>query len=146
MVNKKGYIRTLEAVIAIILILIFVFSVAPKRQISEPKTPREIQLISERILNEVGSNKDFRQCIIEGTYQGQSKDGEDCINDFINENNLINKQIMDYRILVCDPGTICQEPLGLPTTTSVYTKSIVISSTLTKFNLKIVKLYIWRKV
>ncbi len=161
MVNKKGYIRTLEAVIAIILILIFIFSVLPKKQIEDLKTPREIDLTSDRILNEVQNNEEFRGCVIvdEDTAPSGVIVGEDCIKNFIDSNNLISQQTMGYKVLVCDPiatlftsKNYCNEPdLQEAKDKAIYTKSLLLSSTLLSpaiapLNPKLVKLYIWRKV
>src|SRR3989344_6917374 len=118
MVNKKGYIRTLEVVIAIILILIFIFSVLPKKQTEESKTPREIDLTSDRILNEVQNNGKFRGCVIEDVPPNtpDKKSAEQCINEFITDNNLI-PQTLDYKVKVCDTSitdqnayNFCGEP------------------------------------
>jgi len=157
MVNKKGYIRTLEAVIAIILILIFIFSVLPKKQTEELKTPREIDLTSDRILNEVQNNEEFRGCVIDdldpsSLLLGQ-KSAEQCINTFITDNNLI-PQTLDYKVKVCDTSitdttayNFCGEPPLVGTEDkTVYVKSIILSGTLTELKTKRVKLYIWRKV
>jgi len=157
MVNKKGYIRTLEAVIAIILILIFIFSVLPKKQTEELKTPREIDLTSDGILNEVQNNEEFRGCVIAdlnpNNLQLGEKSAEQCINEFITTNNLIS-QTLDYNVKVCDTSTsdqnaynFCGEPnlIGAEDKT-VYVKSIILSGTLTELKTKRVKLYIWRKV
>jgi len=152
MVNKKGYIRTLEAVIAIILILIFIFSVLPKKQTEELKTPREIDLTSDRILNEVQNNEEFRGCVI-ANLETPGQTAEDCINGFIISNNLI-PQTLDYKVKVCDTSitgpnayNFCGEPnlIGAEDKT-VYVKSIILSGTLTELKTKRVKLYIWRKV
>ncbi len=62
--NKKGYIRTLEAVIAIVIILIFIYSVAPLPEIDEDKVPLIVKNAHNHILMEV-LNQSLRKEILE---------------------------------------------------------------------------------
>src|SRR3989344_6033495 len=63
MVNKKGYIRTLEAIIAIVLIFAVIITILPKKEIAE-KTPEDIDLTAKSILNEIQNNNLFRDYAI----------------------------------------------------------------------------------
>ena len=63
MVNKKGYIRTLEAIIAIVLIFAVIITILPKKEITE-KTPDDIDLTAKSILNEIQNNNLFRDYAI----------------------------------------------------------------------------------
>ena len=157
MVNKKGYIRTLEAVIAIILVLIFIFSVLPKKQTEELKTPREIDLTSDRILSEIQYNEQFRQCVIEDispiNKPSEKQTALECVNKFIESNKLI-PTTLSYNITVCDIQVSNQDAYNyckesdLPEAKdlTIYTKRVILSTTLTDLQPKKVKLYIWRKV
>ncbi len=62
--NKKGFIRTLEAVIAIILLLIFVFWIMPSPNIDESETPAIISAAEDLINHELMTNEELRTAIL----------------------------------------------------------------------------------
>lgn len=55
MVDKKGFVHTIEAVIAIVIVLIFIFTALP-RESQEQRVPDNIKLIQEKVLYEINSN------------------------------------------------------------------------------------------
>ena len=65
MVNKKAYIRTVEAIIAIVLILTFIVYIWPKESQVESKIPRDIELTLDRTINEFQYNEGYRICILQ---------------------------------------------------------------------------------
>lgn len=160
MVNKKGYLKTIEAVIAIVLILVFIVSIWPKSQEIKTKTPRDIELTLDRILNEFQYNPDYRGCILliytiyskpedlpSDSPPPPEKSQNECyyyIDDFINENL---PQALDYKMSICSVGSGCiplDVELNLPKE-DIYTKSAFISASLKDINPKTIKVYIWRK-
>lgn len=65
MCGKKGFIRTLEAVIAIVIILGFIVYISPSKKL-ETEVPSNVKEAREFILHEILINQTFRDCIDEG--------------------------------------------------------------------------------
>jgi hypothetical protein len=134
--NKRGYIRTLEAVIAIIIILVFVFTVLQPKYKKESE-PAEIKLLQDTIINELEENDNYRYYILTGDQTGI--DGiKDYIDDMIGE-------VGDYEDYLHIQES--NEPLAIPTLpeeVKIYAKGIMVSATLESgYNPKIVVLYLW---
>lgn len=60
MVTKKAYIRTLEAVIAIVIILIFIFTITPKKIPNPNETPEQVETAQKYILKEIANTQALR--------------------------------------------------------------------------------------
>lgn len=65
MVNKKGFIRTLEAVIAIVIILGFIIYIAPSRKL-DIGIPSNVKEAKEFVLHEVLTDEELRECVVSG--------------------------------------------------------------------------------
>ncbi len=72
MVNKKGFIRILEAVIAIIIVLAFVVAVIPDKPAQPAGLPPDLEQTTNSVLREMRENAEFRQCVL----------GEEATSDF----------------------------------------------------------------
>jgi len=77
--NKKGYLRILEAVIAIIIVFSTVLLVLPKIEKNLSKAPPDIELTANTILKEAQTNDNFRNCIL--TTTNPQIDSTVCIKD-----------------------------------------------------------------
>ena len=62
--NKKAYLKTIEAIIAVVIILIFIFTVIPRERVPEASVPKNIEILQETITNEIENNEEYRQEII----------------------------------------------------------------------------------
>lgn len=62
--NKKGYLRILEAIIAIIIIFSFVLVILPKRDVNLIKFDPELESTAESIAKQLQNNKEFRDLIL----------------------------------------------------------------------------------
>lgn len=81
MVNKKGFIRTMEAVIAILIVLGFLLYILPRRTtFSESSIPEGLESSKNYLLTQFLVNQSIRDCIgalnIDDT--GKSSDGFKC--------------------------------------------------------------------
>lgn len=136
--NKKGYIRTLEAVIAIIIILVFVFTVLQPKYRKESE-PSEIKLLQDVVINELEENDNYRNYILT-----ENSDGLDEINNYI-ESMII--EVGNYEYYLHIQGA--SEPLGIPSSNlpedkKVYARGIMISATIEEgYDPKIAVLYLW---
>jgi len=129
MVNKKGYVKTLEAVIAIVGILIFTFSVMP-REIPNPNQVPFIVENSQDYIIETLQDSPYREFILNITEAGGKLDMSD--NSFIAANDTITNLIQsnlpltyNYEFKICLTTTCLAEtpPLGV----SVYGDDVMIA-------------------
>jgi len=136
--KKKGYIRTLEAVIAIVIILIFIFTMMPKKEPNPKDVPPRVDAAQKYILQEIANTPELRQEAIET----QEEDNE-CI-----EGGLIEQLIQanvppgySYACAVCSSTGCVFMPEGV--TTSVYMDDILITPDDATLGPKIVRLWFW---
>ena len=160
--NKKGFIRTLEAVIAVILLLSIIFVVTPVREYNIKK-PYNINEAHNTIFTEVLANQTFRNCILnkidctvnsgcgvlnnsEGQYTPNGDNlynppNDACIgdvNDFIYTYNKPRGYV--YLAEVCYKSASCVKGV-LPIEKQIYAESIILTSE----NPKVFRIYFWEK-
>ena len=133
--NKKAYIKTVEAFIAIIAILIFIYAIIPDRSIEEPKIPPVVESSQKFITTEIQTDEDIRTCVIENPQCNNSQMMQQVIED-----NLPVGYDSTFKICE-DTNCIAQTPFDR----SVYLTDVFIISTLEQNNPKVVKIWIWRK-
>ncbi len=139
--KKKGYIRTLEAVIAIVIILVFVFTVMQPRYRKERESG-EIELLQDVIINELEENDDYREDII-GCDPGNC-DLTD-INEFI-EDTTLAVGVYRYYLHIQPVDAPLKIPENLPENKKIYARGIIMSATLEEgYAPKIVVLYLWEE-
>jgi len=132
--NKKAWIRIVEAFIAILLVagvLAFVFV----KQIQKPAKEEAIIQIQRIILDEIADDKDLRTAVL--------------AEDKSTIKNHITNRIpadLDFDICISDVGDNCN-PLEVEiyTKKDIYVDEIIISSTLTEYNPRKLRLFIWEK-
>ena len=131
MINKKGFIRTIEALIAIVLLLgliVFIYSGNAKKLLN---TPEVVDKASSFIINEFLNKPEFRTCFLNAQTQAFCKDGlsvsipqkdTDCKPIII---NFIEKSIppgYNYECEIC-PGSKSCTTITAPKDVSIYPKS-----------------------
>ena len=106
--GKRGYIRTLEAIIAIVIILIFIFTVLPK-DVPEVKTEYRIENYKSFLIKELQYNKTVREDVVavdnvNGCERGCSACSEECIIAVNSIEGAIGGKIRgyDYHFKICD--------------------------------------------
>lgn len=153
MVNKKGFIRTLEAVIAIVLILGFIFYITPKVVEFEEKVPEDVVNTKEFILNQILFNKEYSNCIMGAEIGASSNEHGNCESalekcgkkeDIM---NLFSKYIpygYNWWCEICDETKKTCTSLGEDALKkSIYTNTIFIYKSGNTYN--IMRIYIWKK-
>lgn len=131
--NKKGYIQTLEAIVAVLIIYITVTSLlSQNKQQNSATVPLDIKLTQQSVLNEIQTSDYYRGCVLQNNYS--------CIDNFINQSVSYK---YNYNLSLCTQVN-CTIP-GIPDK-EVYLRSIIISANLTKYNTTSVNLYIWKKI
>jgi len=134
--NKKGFLRILESVIAILIITGVMLAInLNKPEVSDDSYHYEIISSS---LKEISKNNDLRSKIIQ-----QGKDSEVLLNDFIKEK--IKDGSLEFNIRVCEVEEICSITYPDNSQGDVYSEQVIISSDLVNFAPKKVKMFLWRK-
>ena len=72
--NKKGYIRTIEAVLAVIIVLSVIAYVTHEQSIKKFNTPSLVKSSQNAVLNIISNDLALRLCVIEG-HQGSESSG-----------------------------------------------------------------------
>ncbi len=138
--TKKGYIRTLEAVVAILIIFLFIYTILPRQQQQEIVQPDEIRLLQQAVLREIESNATFRQYVL------SNADGNDDRLDSYAENVLVLVGKYGHNISIQDADNSIVQPASLPSDRNIYADSLVIGSNLNSYNPKIVTFYVWENL
>ena len=134
--NKKGFAKTLEATIAIILILTFIFYFTPKSLSEDPSIPVNVMESQSFILEQISTDPAFRNCILQdpppagvGTCEAVC----DAVNKFVRDKKPFG---YSFACEVCASANTCtSNPLDV----SLYTDSVFLSGT----NPKVVRIYFW---
>ncbi len=158
--NKRGFIRTLEAVLAIIIVFLFIFY-AGKSKDGDERFVQGIRSLQESILDEISKNDEFRECIVSSDINGFNQIAEQEVSNCINqpqEPSLCAKEVdcyiegslppryrEKYAFTICspsDPGSCT-----LPTISGgeVYTSAVIISSSLNdgKYGPRILRMWLY---
>ena len=153
--NKKGFIRTLEAVIAILIVFVFIYVLMQGSLTSKSKTSDSIKSMEEEILRGISESESLRKEIVNFGKSGSRTEGllgKDISNldpsnpssSVVNyvKTNLPEKFKNNFALVICVDN--CGIPSTLPDK-EVYTTAIVITSYLEseKYNPKIVRLWVW---
>ena len=143
MINeKKGYLRIVEAFIAIILIasvLIFLYV----NNVQKPNYEESIYKLERAILEEISSNSSLRDAVLNGDYKLTNQGAE---NNRTLINNAINKYInneFNFAFKICDLNEVCGAESFV--NKEVFSNQISVSSNLDIYDPKIIRLFIWEK-
>ena len=128
MVNKKGYMKTLEAVLAIVIFLIFVttalvFNKAPE----EVGVPQDIEVLQNSILTKIESDLTLRNCLVTNQMN--------CINQTII--SLVPSQTIDYSFEICVTDTPSDCIL------TIYTNSMILQES---GQTVVFRLFLWKNL
>ena len=119
--HRKGFVKTIEVLIAIIMSFVFLVLIMPA----------DTQVVSKAALGVLlpyENNLHFRNCVLEGN------DG--CINGYLDSDIPPH---LDYKILITeDPN----ENLDLPEK-KVYAETLYFAGNITNSSTKILKLFYW---
>lgn len=133
--NKRAWLKIIEAVIAILIVIgavIYIISAnAPNRDIGTNVYEKE-----KFILNTLNKDNNQRTKIIT-TNTGSNND----VNDFIK--NLI-PLTWNFETNICEIGEICESTMA-PKDKEIYVSEVVITSDLTEYKPKKLRLFIWEK-
>ncbi len=136
--NKRGWIRMLETVIAI-MVLGSIILVVLNRQVPNVSSSDYISNIQKGILKDVSSNSTLYNYALSGD--------ESALKDFVFAS--VSNVVLNHSVRVCDlksPMTDCEieSPISdLLLDKNVYVEEIIISANLTTYSPKKVRLFTW---
>ncbi|MFH1376978.1 MAG: hypothetical protein ABIH25_05070 [Candidatus Woesearchaeota archaeon] len=145
--NKRGYMKTLEALLAIVIFLVALFAILSVQPSKEDLKPQDIELMQDTILNQIQHNEVYRT-EIQNDNIGIGSD----IYTFINDRLPFT---LDFIIKSCDDvNTNCNidtDPkyIDFQAADKVYADSIIISEETenpeNSYQSRLFILYLWRK-
>ena len=135
MVNKKGWIRIVESMVAILLVL-GVLLALNARKTSAPE--ESLDHLLPPLLQEVSQNMTIRALIITQPEQVGRTHLEGFVRARLTDNNL------NFSVRVCDAFDACAPTQRIGSGETVYSSERILLSTSSTFNPRKVKLYLWR--
>lgn len=149
--NKRGWIRIVEASIAILLIASAIFAIY---RVQSERKEIDLTYITTPILEEIGKNITLREKILAyNTTEAESYSENAAILRYLNNFVIsrIRSSYLRYSIKICEPafiGGCALTSYPRNTYSGVYTDERIISAVVTSdvFSPKKVKIYIWIEV
>jgi hypothetical protein len=131
-INKRAWLRILEAFLAVVIVLSAVLIIMVKQK---PKTDisEEVYEKQRQVLDIISKNNSLRNDIL--------------IKDNIRIDNLIYDLVpknWNYSTSICNISLICPNPVQVYET-EVYTTEIIVTSNLTKYAPKKLRFFVWEK-
>jgi len=131
MVGKKGYMKTLEAIIAVVVVLMVVVISLSFRTPEVYGVPPKVEAMQDSIFDSLQNEN--RSCVI-------SEDGS-CIGTILSE--VIDIRFDSDYVICSEPGCV-GEPVPEPQVDNVYVDSFVIQEhDGSNFDFRLFRLYIW---
>ncbi|MEK6856835.1 MAG: hypothetical protein AABX49_02350 [Nanoarchaeota archaeon] len=157
--NKRGFIRTLEAVLAIVIVFLFIFY-AGKSKSGDERFVQGIRSLQESILDEISKDDGFRECVVSANIVDFNKeveefDANDCIGDDLDkcsteidcyiEGSLPPRYREKYAFTICSPSDPGSCTLPSIKGEEVYTSAVIISSSLNdaKYDPRILRMWLF---
>lgn len=139
MVSKKGYIKTLEAVVAIIMIIVVSYTLIPRHIEKVPEPPLEVQDSMKFINEKIELNDSIRLGIVYPS-EGVRMNIREVLESIIDKDK---PQEYDYTCAICSDSSECF--LDTPLEKNVYVSDVFIASSEKIQDPKIVRIWFWRK-
>ncbi|RME55002.1 hypothetical protein D6777_02000 [Candidatus Woesearchaeota archaeon] len=147
MVNKKGYIKTLEAVISIVGILLFTIGVTPREIPNPNEIPFVVQNAQDYIIEQL-QLEPYRQKVLDMNFDAG---GEVVVDDkFLDANDTITNLVQNnlppsysYEFKICSTTTCLAKnpPIGV----SVYSDDVMLAglNSAGEPKVRIVRVWFW---
>ncbi|VVB80243.1 Uncharacterised protein [uncultured archaeon] len=145
--TKRGWIRILEAVIAILLLSGVLIYVTVKNQVNvqSEELAKTVSDLENTILESIASSSSLRNATLNENYTALEEFvSSNLVDPDFNKGYSFNYSlgICDVQVSVCPPTAPFSES-SITTTSSVFVEERIISSTLQNYNPKILRLYLW---
>ena len=136
MVNNKGYLKTIEAIFAILILFSVVLFLVNKVTSEDPKIPDDIKSAQDSVQNLLEIDKETRINLIQNNTQE--------LNQSISP--LIPKTL-EYKFTICPsgPNLPCSPP-DINKDKTVYVSSFIVSPDLEGYSNTLFRLFLYRRV
>ena len=137
--EKGGFIRVLEATIAVLIIIGALLLIATQKEI---RTRNDLSEILQPLLNEISQNSTLREKII----TEPAEDAESEIEAFLS--TRITNAALDFDVEVCELEDPCFLDAPVGDSVDIFVEERIITTTVTSnldFEPKKVKIFLWRK-
>ena len=142
MKNKRGWIKIIETFIAILLVAGVVLVVIEKGNSEAQTQIDEVKEIEISILRQVQLDNDMRQEIVGGS--GEIEWDDEGFSQLTKTHIIDNTPaVLECQAKICGVSDLC--PLTNPPEKSVVAETVFISSSLSNFNPRVLKLFCWVK-
>ena len=159
--NKRGFIRTLEAVLAVVIVFLFIYYIGRSGG-EDARFVQGVKSLQESVLDEVSKSDNFRECIVNSditqfnidveSFEANNCIGQDRDNcaeeiDCYFEGSLPSKYKEKYAFTICSPTDLgsCSLPGSIGGSKEVYTSAVIISSSLNdaKYSPRILRMWLY---
>lgn len=138
--NNKGFLRTLEAVIAVIIVLSLILFLTPTKISDVGDVPGTVAESQKIIVEEISLNETYRKCVLDN--KDRSCIGMDYPCDGVENFVRVNTPAgYEYNCEICDSSVSCVENLHIPVDKTVYAKDIFISGKPSR----VFRVYLWER-
>ena len=144
--NKRGWIRIVEAVIALFLITGVLLIVIDKGYIGKKDISSEMYKVQLSILREIQIDDNLRTSILNISAENLPAD-ENVPQAVVDKVNERKPDYIDCKVRVCKLDEVCsldiypQEAVGK----DIYAQSVAITAILTEYSPRQLKLFCWEK-
>lgn len=141
--EKRGWIRIVEAFTAILIVSGVVLLIVGNQSMKKPDTSTVIINSETAILNAIQLNNTLRAEILSttGTVEwGSFSSAAPKTQGYVNEQK---PNSLDCAAQICNQGDACL--FSANESKNIYAESVTISSTLSEFNPRVLKLFCWAK-
>tara|TARA_Y100000310_G_C20663079_1_gene805893 strand:+ start:1315 stop:1767 length:453 start_codon:yes stop_codon:yes gene_type:complete len=141
--NKRGLIKILESVIAILIIFSVLLLLAGRIPNEESEN---LSLLISPILEEIAQDRDLRQSILDVEINNNQEVVEGVLREFLADRIIMPNLGSD--VIICEPTVNCflQEFPGDARDGDIYSEERIFSTTLSgSTGPKKVKIFLWRK-
>ena len=140
--KKKGWIRIIEAFVAILLIAGVLLIIIGEEHLVNPDANSEIYDSQLNVLRSIQMNDNLRQSVLNASTPVKSDDAE-FPQDVKNKIEYLTPSYLECKAKICQIELECDLD-SLPEK-DVYVQSIAITATLDNYDPKQLKLFCWRK-
>ncbi len=144
--NKRGWIKIVEAFIAILLIIGVVLIVISKEPLVNLDLHSEIYDSQLIVLRDIQMSSAFRQSVLGATTPVESDDPVGFPPDVKDRIEYLSLDSLECKAKICDIESLCN--LNTPPEKEIYAQSVMITVTKTQegeMNPKQLKLFCWMK-
>jgi len=139
MKNKNGWMRILEATIAVLIVAGVLVVVYSKQDLTTQGIDDYVFNIQKKILRDISLNDNFRNIVL-----SEGLEDFDVLNSFVS--NSIPQPPFNYSLKICDLSDPCKLDLEVFQDTisfDVYSEETIISANATTYNPRRVRLFLW---